>query len=133
MRNILLTLCIILAISISTAWAGSDVTLQWDANTEADLAGYKIYYGTTTGGPYNGTGAVEGPSPVDVFNVTTFTLHGLPDGMTFFVATAYDTELNESAYSNEVFAKLDTVAPAPPQNCLIKAIVKILEQLGLYK
>ena len=32
-----------------------DVTLQWDANTEPDLAGYKIYYDTDSGHPYEGT------------------------------------------------------------------------------
>ena len=27
---------------------GAAVTLAWDANTEDDLAGYKIHYGTTS-------------------------------------------------------------------------------------
>jgi len=87
-----------------------DITLQWDANTEPDLAGYKVYYNIGSNGPpYNGTGAVEGNSPIDVGNVTTFTLHGLPDDsgindQTYFVVTAYDNETPslESGYSNEV-------------------------------
>jgi len=40
-----------------------DATLQWSANTEPDLSGYKIYYKTGYPGPvYDGTGATEGVS-----------------------------------------------------------------------
>ena len=78
------------------------VTLQWDPNTEPDLAGYMVYYNTgSSGPPYDST--------VDVGNVTTYPLHGLTDGVTyFFVVSAYDTEGLESDYSNEV--STDTVA-----------------------
>ena len=83
-----------------------DITLQWDANTEADLAGYKIYYKTETSGPsYNGTGAVEGSSPIDVGDTTEITLHGLDEDVTYFFAvTAYNTTQLESGFSNEVDA-----------------------------
>jgi len=43
-----------------------DVTLQLDANTEQNRAGYKIYYDIDSGPPYNGSGAVGGNSPIDV-------------------------------------------------------------------
>ena len=83
-----------------------DITLQWDANSEADLAGYKIYYKTETSGPsYDGTGAFEGNSPIDVGNTTEITLHGLDEDVTYFFAvTAYNTDLLESGFSNEVDA-----------------------------
>jgi prepilin-type N-terminal cleavage/methylation domain-containing protein len=43
------------------------VRLRWPANTvDCDLAGYKIYYGATAGGPYNGTFAAQGSSPLTV-------------------------------------------------------------------
>lgn len=79
------------------------VTLAWDPNSETGLKGYKLYYKTGSGGaPYNGTGAVEGPSPVDVKNVTTFTLTGLSDMESYyFVVTAYNTGGLESGYSNQ--------------------------------
>jgi hypothetical protein len=88
-----------------------DVTLGWDANTEPDLAGYKVYYKTgSSGPPYNGTGANQGSSPVTVpigdladADNPEYTLSGLSDSeVSFFVVTAYDTEGLESDYSNEV-------------------------------
>ena len=81
-----------------------DVSLSWDPNTDSNLAGYKIYYKSGSfGPPYDGTGANEGDSPIDVGDVTEFTLTGLTDGATyFFVVTAYATQDLESGYSNEV-------------------------------
>lgn len=81
-----------------------EVTLEWDANTEPDLAGYRVYYKTgSSGPPYDGAGATEDGSPIDIGNDTTYTVHGLNDSITyFFVVTAYDTEGLESEYSNEV-------------------------------
>jgi len=84
-----------------------DRTLQWDENTDPDLDGYKVYYGLESRypanpDPYNGTAATEGDSPIDIGNVTQFTVHGLSDGVTYFFAvTAYDIDSLESGYSNE--------------------------------
>jgi hypothetical protein len=89
----------------------ADVTLRWDANTESDLDGYKLYYKTdSSGSPYDGTGSDQGASPVDIPltslgdpNNPEFTITGLDAGHIYFLAlTAYDTEDNESGYSNEV-------------------------------
>jgi hypothetical protein len=72
----------------------ADVPLAWDANTEPDLAGYKIHYGTASEN-YTVT--------IDVNNVTEYTVTGLNEGTTYyFAATAYDTEDNESGYSVEL-------------------------------
>ena len=94
---------ILMLLAWCTPALGLDVNLQWDANTETDLAGYKVYYKTATPGPsYNGTGAVEGDSPIDVGNVTQITLHGLDEDVTYFFAvTAYNTSQLESGFSNE--------------------------------
>ena len=84
--------------------AGS-ATLSWDPNTEPDLAGYKIYYGTS---PRTGTdpkicGLCGYSNRVDVGNVTTYTFNNLTNGQTYyFSVTAYDTSNNESAFSNQV-------------------------------
>ena len=89
----------------------ADVTLAWNGNAESDLAGYYIYYKSgTSGAPYNGTDVEEGDSPIkiplgdfaDPAN-PEYTLHGLSDTETsFLVLTAYDSEDNESDFSNEV-------------------------------
>ena len=65
---------------------------------DSNLVGYRIYYGTTQGGPY-----FQSPgNGVDVGNATTFTVSGLTSGTRyFFVATAVATY--ESLFSNEVF------------------------------
>ena len=68
--------------------------LIWDPNSEPDLAGYKIYYGTSSNN-YN--------SVVDVGNHTTYTLSGLQAGKTYYIsATAYNLKGLESGYSNEI-------------------------------
>ncbi len=89
----------------------TDITLAWSSNSEPDLSGYYIYYKTgSSGAPYNGTGAVEGNSPIQVpladFDnpaYPEYTIHGISDTeTTYFVLTAYDMDGNESGYSNEV-------------------------------
>ena len=87
-----------IALLLCGALAGSahagQATLAWDANTEPDLAGYRVHYGTAPG-TYG--------TPVDVGNVTTYTVMGLIDGTTYyFAASAYDSVGNQSGYSNEV-------------------------------
>lgn len=76
--------------------ATSSATLTWNANTESDLAGYKIYRATTSGGYGAPIATLQG-------NVTTYIAPGLQVGTTyFFVITAYDSAGNESSLSNEV-------------------------------
>ncbi len=72
----------------------AQVTLAWDPNSESDLAGYKIYYGTASGNYQWNT---------DVGNVTIYTQSSLNIGVTYyFAATAYNTQGLESGFSNEV-------------------------------
>lgn len=89
------------------------VTLAWDANTEPDLAGYKIHYGLVSGNYSNivnvrtdEVGWSAGcPTPYDPFNAECceFTLKNLVVGQTYYIAgTAYDKDDNESAYSIEL-------------------------------
>jgi hypothetical protein len=81
---------------------GASINLAWNVNTEADLDGYKIYYGTSSGN-YG--------EPVNAGKVIEYELSGLTGGATYYIAiTAYDTSENESQKSEEVSG----VAQPPP-------------------
>jgi hypothetical protein len=96
---LLFALCIVIMPALAEN-ALSAVTISWEApttNTDGtpltDLAGFTIYYGTSTG-KYTNT--------IDAGNVMTYTFNALPDGAYYFVTTAYNVLGIESSYSNEV-------------------------------
>jgi hypothetical protein len=67
------------------------VTLSWKAVPETDVKGYYVFYGDASLN-YQGEDAGEGASPIDVGNVTSFTLTGLKnDKLYFFAVAAYDS------------------------------------------
>ena len=80
----------------SLGWAGNAV-VEWDPNTETDLAGYKLYYGknSRTQGAYAET-VVIGDK-----NATRWPLTLDPDTY-YFALTAVDESGNESDFSVEV-------------------------------
>jgi hypothetical protein len=84
-----------------SAFAGKAV-LNWNANTESDLAGYKIYYGTSARTGSHPTGGYT-MGPIDAGNATAYTVNNLENGKKYyFSVTAYDTSNNESDFSGEV-------------------------------
>lgn len=122
MKKLLLFFMLLIPISAMAM----DVTLQWDENTESDLAGYKVYYGSMPR-IYEGSGFSisfiddENSDPL----LFQYTVAGIPTGVeTFFAVTAYDAEGLESPYSNEVNVSKDVcVPPATPGNlCIINHI-----------
>ena len=73
--------------------------LTWSASVASDVAGYRVYYGTSSRSytQVKGAGLVAG-------NVTSMTVSGLQSGKTYYFAvTAFDAAGNESNYSSEVF------------------------------
>ncbi|MHB9006173.1 MAG: fibronectin type III domain-containing protein, partial [Limisphaerales bacterium] len=76
------------------AEASQTVQLAWDANTEPDVAGYKVYWGTSSG---------QYSQQLSVGAVTTAQIPDLAPGVTYyFAATALNTEGLESDYSAEI-------------------------------
>src|SRR5437773_12292233 len=82
----------IIFLFVCSADAGQ-LTVAWTANTESNLAGYKVYYGTSSH---------SYQTSIDVGNQTTYIVTGLLAGQTYYFAvTAYNTSHAESGYSNE--------------------------------
>jgi hypothetical protein len=84
-----------------TATAGYiPVILDWNNNSESDLAGYNVYRSTTSGSGYsklNDT-LLTDSNYIDDINTTDITY--------YYVVTAVDTTSNESDYSSQVFSGL---------------------------
>ena len=95
---------LLLLLSVPAGFA-SDIKLAWDPDTAPNLAGYKVYYGTSarTGNDPKSCGLCGYTTVVSVGNVTAFTVSNLTAGQTYyFSVTANDTSQNESGFSNQV-------------------------------
>jgi PKD repeat protein len=106
-----LVLLLLMAVSLDAA----SVQMSWTAPTTnadgsqplTDLAGYKVFYGLSSR---------QYGAPIDVGNVTSYTLSGLTSDQKYYMSVkAYDTSRNESAFSNEA-----TITPttSPPPGTL---------------
>jgi hypothetical protein len=75
----------------------ASVQLNWNANTESDLAGYTVFRSTNSGGPYD---------IVARGLTSTWFIDGSvqPSTTYYYVLAATDTSLNQSAYSSQVSA-----------------------------
>ena len=101
-----LIIVVVFYLSFSAGVNAGDVIVSWDPNTEADLLGYKVYWGTSSRS-YNNF--------KDVKNVTSYKITDLPEGVEhFFAVTAYDTAFNESDFSIEVSYKIPVNDIDPP-------------------
>ena len=110
MKKMLLTCVMLLAVG-AVAW-GATLTVMWDANTETDLAGYRLYQ-SDTAGQYT-FGAEHAIATVPA-GTETATVADVADGTWFWVLTAHDTSGNESEPSNEVTKTIDSTAPGAPR------------------
>ncbi len=83
------------------------IKLKWNHNTERDLKGYKIYYGTKSG-HYFSSDSLQGESPLKISAINQFELTGVKKNLIYYIAiTAYDdiAGTHESEFSEEVFIR----------------------------
>jgi hypothetical protein len=97
----------LVALAILVTWLvtpqvfAASVTLNWDANAEPELSGYKVHVGVASR-VYS--------THIDAGKVIARTVDNLAAGTKYFFAvTAYDGFGNESGYSNEVTATTPTI------------------------
>ena len=94
LRRSLLALAAVLLVAVP-AHAGF-LGLAWNANAEANISGYIVFYGTESG---------NYATAVDVGNATTWSDSALTDGQPyFFVVRAYNTDGVQSDASAELSA-----------------------------
>jgi hypothetical protein len=83
-----------------TGLANGQLLIAWTANTEPDLAGYRIYYGYAAG-VYSG---VVDVGFTDTPGNPSYLLSSLKLQATYIALTAYDNSNNESVFSSEFSA-----------------------------
>jgi fibronectin type 3 domain-containing protein len=77
-----------------------DVTLNWNASASSGVAGYNVYRGSVSGGPYARMNS-------SAITITSFTDNAVQPGQTYFyVVTSISLNNVESSFSNEVMAPI---------------------------
>ncbi len=99
---------------ISASATGADVALEWEANTESDLAGYLLYRNDQ---PANVQGIVTGDLKPYLIAGTTYPDEGVPDGKFRYYLVAMDEAGNLSDQSNTLEVNIDT---HPPQADMVE-------------
>ena len=98
-------ICFCLALMCPLELTG--VTLKWGANTEPDLAGYKLHWGPVSGTPSQ-------HRTLSTLTTTTVDDAELPIGVPiYFTVTAFNLAALESLPSNEIMWIRQISAPAP--------------------
>ena len=105
MRLLIALILLLMAVPVH---AEQLLTFSCTPNSETDLQGYRVHYGTATG---DYTQSVDFPNPQEIQDGRViFAMPPIGDEYRYFAATAYDNS-NESAYSNEVAYDAPPAAP----------------------
>jgi fibronectin type 3 domain-containing protein len=93
--------------------SGAGVSLTWNANTEANLAGYNVYRGTASGGPFTKLNTSDLLATAEFVDVTAPL-----NQQVWYIVKAVDNVGNESGNNAAVSATrtIDTAAPAIPKS-----------------
>lgn len=107
---IVMTLLVIMCTLLATPVLSADVQISWAANSESDLAGYRLYYaqpgdtGWSVGDGQASYTLGTLPNSVTLGRVTEYTLSDVAAGPYAVAITAIDTSGNESPFSSPVVA-----------------------------
>lgn len=130
------------ALVVMPEWEGP--TTNTDGTPLTDLAGYKIYWGTVSGGPYPNsmiaTRCLACASPGLV--ITDYECMALQPGITYyFVVVAFNTDGVESDPSNEIFitvslgpvllGNVDTISPGSAYRVDGYDLTALLRNIGV--
>jgi hypothetical protein len=96
--------------SVTVSWTAP--TLNEDGSPLTDLAGFNIYYGTSSGA-YTNSVNVDNPA------ATSLVIEDLSAGDYFFAATAYNEGGIESKYSGEAVKTVEDGGPSPPTDLIV--------------
>ena len=90
-----LLMCVVLAVGAGGDALGGSITVQWDPVSDQNLAGYRIYYGLSSG-TYS--------QSLDLGVITQHTLAGLPDCTAHYIALKSIDSLGQvsSQFSSEI-------------------------------
>lgn len=103
-------MALVVTLCVTSALQAQTVNLAWNANTEPDLAGYLVLYGTSSG---TYTTAVVNVGKVTSTTITNSANTPLAGGVTYyFVVKAYNTAGLVSTASNEVHYTVAAIAPS---------------------
>jgi hypothetical protein len=83
------------------------VDISWRAGPDADVSGYLVYFGTSSG-EYFGESVIQGVSPIDAGKRTSVRIGGLKNGtLYYFAVAAYDrmNPANAGVFSREVMVR----------------------------
>ena len=109
LKFIALSLTIVILFMVHQTAHAADISLQWDANTESDLAGYRVFV-RTAGGSYDYN------NPDWEGTTTTCTITDLDYYSDYyFVVRAFDDAGNESDDSAEEYYQAPGENTAPQQ------------------
>jgi photosystem II stability/assembly factor-like uncharacterized protein len=99
-----------------TAKPGAVFELTWNPLPDSMLVGYKVFYNVADSISFNGSGAIEGPSPVIIGKRTGYMISGLTVGKKYkFAIAAFNAIGKESPLSEiaEAVALAPKVFPRP--------------------